>query len=205
VESARVAPSRPVREAPYRSRNGNKMVRSDKSHIVQHKTGREEDHGRPGSGEPRETPLPPFYDAQCVLILRAREHRPRRRAPVRPHSANWKKMGARMEEVCRFAGEHNAGECCGRFVHLPPRATVLDFPFTAKRESWRWCEGWNLAAVRVGLMRSARAGNGACRWRVTAPRSPRARGFGNGKFFERAGCGETRRCAPRKRQSRWRG
>ena len=39
----------------------------------------------------------------------------------------------------------------------------------------------------------ARGGNGACRWRVTAPRSPRARGFGNGKFFGRAGCGETRR------------
>ena len=34
---------------------------------------------------------------QCVLILRAREHRPRRRAPVRPHSANLEKMGARME------------------------------------------------------------------------------------------------------------
>ena len=33
-------------------------------------------------------------------------------------------------------------------------------------------------------------GNGACRWRSTAPRSPRVRGFGNGKFFERAGCGK---------------
>jgi hypothetical protein len=48
-------------------------------------------------------------------------------------------------------------------------------------------------------------GNGACRWRVTAPRSPRARGFGNGKFFERAGCGETRRLRSSKKQRRCRG
>jgi len=87
VGAARVAPSRPVRECALTLRERNQIGSLDKSHIVQHKTGREESHGRPGSGEPRETPLPPFYDAQCVLILRAREHRPRRHAPGCPHFA----------------------------------------------------------------------------------------------------------------------
>jgi len=38
--------------------------RLDKSHIVHHKTGREEGNGRPGSGEPRETPLPPVRETR---------------------------------------------------------------------------------------------------------------------------------------------
>ena len=58
VGSARVAPSRPVREAPYRSRNGNKMVRSDKSHIVRHKIGCwEKQRAAPARGTPRD-PVP---------------------------------------------------------------------------------------------------------------------------------------------------
>jgi hypothetical protein len=38
--------------------------RLDKSHIVHHKTGREEGNGRPGSGGPRETPLPPVRETR---------------------------------------------------------------------------------------------------------------------------------------------
>ena len=148
--------------------------------------------------------------AQCVLILRAREHRPRRRAPVRPHSANWNEDGRANRKSGRFAGsttptaraaEKIAANVTGglnvfrrvqRFwvFHLQLKEKV---GAGAKVGTWRqfvraWCD-----------TRARR--NGACRWRVTAPRSPRARGLGNGKFFERAGCGATRRCAPRKAEA----
>ena len=69
-----------------------------------------EGNGRPGSGEPRETPLPPFYDAQCVLILRAREHRPRRHAPGCPTS--------QLNEVRR--GRNAANVAGGSFVFSRP-------------------------------------------------------------------------------------
>ncbi|MGO8680138.1 MAG: hypothetical protein ACLQU6_04390 [Limisphaerales bacterium] len=85
----------------------------------------------------------------------------------------------------------NRGGHREQFERLFPRTTVLDFPFTAKRESWRWRDGvgtWR-QFVRAWCDTRARR-NGACRWRVTAPRSPRARGLGNGKLIERAGCGE---------------
>ncbi len=71
------------------------FARSDKSHIVQHKTGRKgKATGGLAAGNLARPRCHRFIDAQCVLILRAREHRPRRRAPVRPHSANLEKMGA---------------------------------------------------------------------------------------------------------------
>jgi hypothetical protein len=133
VESARVAPSRPVREAPYRSTRKDQFARSDKSHIVRHKIGRwVKATGGPGTGDPARPRAGHFMIAQCVLILRAREHRPRRRAPVRPHSANLEKMGARREEVWRFAGsttpaavaaEWKRGERHRFFVRHFPRAT----------------------------------------------------------------------------------
>jgi hypothetical protein len=87
VVSARVAPSRPVREAPYRSKKKTSLLAQIRVTLCDIKLAAGKSHGRPGSGEPRETPPPPFYDAQCVLILRAREHRPRRRDPGRHHSA----------------------------------------------------------------------------------------------------------------------
>lgn len=80
------------------------FARSDKSHIVRHKIGRwEKATGGPGTGDPARPRAGHFMIAQCVLILRAREHRPRRRAPVRPHSANWEKMGA-LKEVWPLRG-----------------------------------------------------------------------------------------------------
>ncbi len=88
VESARVAPSRPVREAPYRSKRKTKFARSDKSTLCDIKLAAvEKATGGPGTGDPARPRAGHFMITQCVLILRAREHRPRRRAPGRPHSA----------------------------------------------------------------------------------------------------------------------
>ena len=82
------------------ARRKDKFARSDKSHIVRHKIGRwGKATGGPGTGDPARPRAGHFMIAQCVLILRAREHRPRRRAPVRPHSANLGKMGARIESL----------------------------------------------------------------------------------------------------------
>ena len=116
--------SRPVREAPYRSRNGIKMVRSDKSTLCDIKLAARKATGGPGTGNPTRPRAVHFMITQCVLILRAREHRPRRRAPGRPHSANLEKMGARREEVCRFAGSTTPA---ARAAAWKSRRTFLDF------------------------------------------------------------------------------
>jgi hypothetical protein len=118
------------------------------------------------------------------------------------------RKGNRASWAC-FIGTLAAvpGSVTLRAIRMPASNSALarareNFRCPTLRIIWTLSPGGNLngpCAIR------ARGGNGACRWRDTAPRSPRARGFGNGKFFERAGCGETRRCAPRKKQSRWRG
>ena len=87
VVAARVAPSRPVRECALPLKEKTSLLAQIRVTLCNIKLAARKGNGRPGSGEPRETPLPPFYDAQCVLILRAREHRPRRHAPGCPHFA----------------------------------------------------------------------------------------------------------------------
>ena len=89
VESARVAPSRPVRNAPYRSRNGIKMVRSDKSTLCDIKLAAGEGNGRPRPGGPRETPCRAFYDhTMCSYLTGAGAQA----APARPRPPPLRKM-----------------------------------------------------------------------------------------------------------------
>jgi hypothetical protein len=94
VVAARVAPSRPVRECALTLTERNQIGSLDKSHIVQHKTGREEGNGRPRHGEPRETPCRPFYVAQCVLILRALRAQAAPSRPRLPPLRRLEKLGA---------------------------------------------------------------------------------------------------------------
>ena len=146
------------------ARKKDKFARSDKSHIVRHKIGRwEKATGGPGTGNPARPRADHFMIAQCVLILRAREHRPRRRAPVRPHSANWNKLGA---------GETRRTSTGGS-LRLFPRATVLGFPFTAKKEKSALARRLEPGGSSggPGAIR-ARGGNGACRWRVHGTAQP---------------------------------
>ena len=123
--SARVAPSRPVLGSALPLEKKNRFARSDKSTLCIHKTGRwEKATGGPGPGDPARPRAGRFIDAQCVLILRAREHRPRRRAPVRPHFANLEKMGARIEEVCPLRGKFTTPALSRRLQSRRPSGAV---------------------------------------------------------------------------------
>ncbi len=87
------------------ARRKDQFARSDKSHIVRHKIGRwGKATGGPGTGDPARPRAGHFMIAQCVLILRARELRPRRRAPVRPTPQMWKRWAREWKKFAASRG-----------------------------------------------------------------------------------------------------
>ena len=109
MESARVAPSRPVREAPYRSKTEDKFARLDKSHIVQHKTGRwEKATGGLAAGNPARPRCHRFM-MHNVFLSYGRGSTGRAVAPPSAPTPQIGKDGRAKRKSGRFAGEHDAG------------------------------------------------------------------------------------------------
>jgi len=93
---------------PTAHRKGNRSVRSDKSHIVRHKTGRFECCGGPGTGDPAR-PRAGRFTSHNVFLSYGRGSTGRAVAPPAAPTAQLEKSGARMEVQPLRGDEYAAG------------------------------------------------------------------------------------------------